>query len=414
MTALALRAQRAKIVAEARDILNKETVTAEDEAAFDRAMDAADALVPRIEALERRAERQAGAEAELARVLPAPAGRGDSESPPPAAAAGEGGAFRAWLRGGLAALAPEQRADMAARQAALPAELRAQGIATGAAGGFMVPQDFRAVLEKAMLAFGGMREAATVIRTSTGAALPMPTVNDTAQTGALLAENTATAEQDVTFGAVTLDSFMYTSKLVRVSLQLLQDEAFPADTWLAGLLGERLGRITNAHFTTGTGSGQPNGVVTASTLGKTGLAGQTLSIIFDDLVDLEHSVDPNYRRGARFMMHDSSLKVVKKLKDSQNRPLWLPGLATREPDTILGYGFTVNQDVAVMAANAKSVLFGDFTKYVIRSVLDIQMMRLVERYADLLQVGFLAFLREDGDLLNAGTNPVKHYANSAT
>jgi len=114
------------------------------------------------------------------------------------------------------------------------------------------------------------------------------------------------------------------------------------------------------------------------------------------------------------MMNDNSLKVIKKLKDSQNRPLWLPGYTTADPDTVNGFRYVINQDMADMAANAKSILFGRLDKYKVRLVRSAQMMRLTERYADYLQVGFITFLRADGDLLDAGTNPVKYYANSAT
>ena len=149
-------------------------------------------------------------------------------------------------------------------------------------------------------------------------------------------------------------------------------------------------------------------------LGKTGTTGQTTSVIYDDLVDLTHSVDPAYRAGAKFMMNDSSLKVVRKLKDSQNRPLWEPSVQAGVPDSLLGFPVVTNQDVATMAANAKSILFGRLDKYKTRIVKDVTILRLVERFAENLQVAFLLFMRADGALLDAGTNPVKYYANSAT
>jgi HK97 family phage major capsid protein len=117
------------------------------------------------------------------------------------------------------------------------------------------------------------------------------------------------------------------------------------------------------------------------------------------------------------MMHDKSLAAVKKIKDTQGHPIWatgLSGFASPSPDTLFGYPYVVNQDVAQMAANAKSVLFGDFSNYFIRDALDVTLIRLDERYADTLEVGFIAFQRTDGNLINAGTNPVKYYANSAT
>jgi HK97 family phage major capsid protein len=257
------------------------------------------------------------------------------------------------------------------------------------------------------------RSASSSIPTR-GNALPIPTDNDTSNSGAILTENTQTGAQDVTFGAVTLNAYTYTSKLVLVSNQLLQDSAFNLDAFLSGKLGTRIARAINTHFTTGDGASKPNGVVTAATLGKAGATGQTASIIWDDIIDLHHSVDPSYRRNGRFMMADSSLKIIKKLKDGDGRYLWQSGVALKEPDTIDGKPYTVNQDMAAMATSAKPLLFGDFSKYFIRKVTGVQVLRLVERYADYNQTGFLAFERWDGNLVDAGTHPVKYYANAAS
>jgi HK97 family phage major capsid protein len=295
-------------------------------------------------------------------------------------------------------------------------EYRAQGVATGAAGAFTVPDELMRSLEVALLTYGGMRQAATIIRTSTGAALPIPTVNDTTNVGVILAENTQVANQDVVFAQLVLDSYKYSSKQVLVSVELLQDSSVNLGQMLGQMLGERIGRITNTHFTVGTGSGQPNGIVTAATTGFTAANGssQVTTWTYASMIELEHSVDPAYRQNASFMMADSSLKKIKQLVDTTGRPLWAPGIAVGAPSTLLGYPLIINQDMAAMAANAKSVLFGDLSKYLIRDVLGITLLRLEERYADFHQVAFLAFARMDGDLLNAGTNPVKLFVNAAS
>jgi len=131
-------------------------------------------------------------------------------------------------------------------------------------------------------------------------------------------------------------------------------------------------------------------------------------------VEMEHSIDPAYRRNASWMMSDNALNKSKLILDTQGRPLWAAGIAGGAPDTLLGYPLIINNDMAVMAANAKSVLFGDLSKYIIRDVLGITLLRLEERYADFHQVAFLAFARMDGDLLDAGTHPVKVFVNAAT
>lgn len=318
-------------------------------------------------------------------------------------------AFDAYLRHGMSGLRDEQRNMLMSRQS----EIRAQSAGTNSAGGYTVPPGFLVRITETMKAFGGIMNIAEVITTDTGQPLQWPTFDGTSQVGQILAENTAETALDMTFGTKTLGAYTYSSRFVQVSLQLLQDSAFDLDSWVPRQLGIRIGRAVSAHLATGTGTGQPEGLFTNATAGKTGTTGQTTSVIYDDLVDLIHSVDPAYRAGARFVMNDSSLKVIRKLKDADNRPLWEPSLQIGVPDTLLGYPITVDQGVAVMAANAKSIGFGDVSQaYIVRQVTGGQVLRLAERFADALQVGFLGFLRLDAKPNDSAAFRV--YANSAT
>jgi HK97 family phage major capsid protein len=321
--------------------------------------------------------------------------------------------FKKWIMGGTEMLGQEERSILFANRSQ-DQETRALSVGTNTAGGYTVPQGFYDSLIEAMKWFGGVRDVANVFSTDSGNALPIPTVNDTANVGAILAENAAASNLDVPFGQTILNAYKYTSNIVLVSMELLQDSAFDIEQYLAKALGTRIARINNTHFTTGTGSSQPQGVVTGAALGKTGLTGQTTSVIFDDIVDLEHSVDIAYRNNAKFMMHDSTLKALKKLKDSQGRPLFLPGIAYKEPDSLNGFSYVVNNDMPVMAANAKSILFGDFSNYWVRDVKAVQVVRFNEKFMDSGQVGFVAFSRADGKLVDAGNHPIAYYANSAT
>nr|BDD44896.1 hypothetical protein 3 [bacterium] len=132
------------------------------------------------------------------------------------------------------------------------------------------------------------------------------------------------------------------------------------------------------------------------------------------MFDLKHSVDVAYRENSEWMFNDNTLKAISKLKDADGRPLWQPSLTAGAPDLILGKPFVINTDIADMAANAKSILFGDFSSYFIRDVMDLTIFRLSEKYIESGQIGFIAYSRHDGLLADAGTGPVKHYANSAT
>jgi HK97 family phage major capsid protein len=322
-------------------------------------------------------------------------------------------AFRSWMAGGASS---EQRSVLQTRAGTLSAvEQRALGVGTGSAGGYAVPQGFRDVIVETMKAYSFVRRVASEIRTDTGNPLPWPTNNDVANVGAILAENTGISQQDVVLGQTTLGAYMYTSKLVLVSWQLLQDAAFDLETFLGRKLGQRIGRIQNQHFTTGTGTAQPLGIQTNATTGATFATGNTANITYAGLVALVYSVDPAYRSapGAGWMLADAQLAQLRSLADSQGRPLWEPSLQAGQPDSFMGYPVYPNNDMPSQAANVKSILFGDFKSgYVIRDVLDIQMIRLDERYADALQVGFFAFCRTDATQQDASA--YKAVAQSAT
>ncbi|MBE3118847.1 MAG: phage major capsid protein [Candidatus Atribacteria bacterium] len=289
------------------------------------------------------------------------------------------------------------------------AEARAMST-SATAGGDTIPAGFIPNFEIALLAYGGVREAATIIRTATGNALPWPTSNDTSNKGVLLAENSADTEVTITTSAITLNAFKMSSRVVLVSSELLEDSAFNLTSYIGDACGIRIGRICADYYTTGTGSTQPKGIVTAATLGVT--AASATAITFDELYDLEHSVDPAYRvgPGTGWMMHDTVLKAVRKLKNTTtNEYLWQPNVQLGVPQTLLNYPVTVNQSMASsIAASAKTLLFGKLSKFLIRDVASLRLKVLTERYAEYDQVGFIAFFRTDSDLLDAGTHPVKY------
>lgn len=288
----------------------------------------------------------------------------------------------------------------------------------GSEGGFVVPTGIFPDLVDLLKDFSGMREVSDVFATAQGNPMSYPTSDGTAETGELIAENVTATAADPVFGTVALNVYKYSSKIVAVPIELLQDSVVDIEALLNRRLAQRLGRITNTHFTTGSGTAQPRGVATGAAIGKTGTTGQTVTIIADDLVDLVHSVDVAYRKrgNAKFMTHDLSFAKIRKLKDSQNRPIFIPGwdgLGKAMPDEVLGYPVQVNNDVAQMAANAKSVLFGDFSAYKIRDVMAVAVFRFADSaYVKLGQIGFLAWMRSGGNLTD--TTAVKHYANSAT
>lgn len=408
--------QRANLVVQNRALLDlaaaaNRDLSAEEAAEYDRRDSEVDTLSDTIE----RIENQAAREARLGHVdrsgVVVDQADADAE-----ADARYSRVFDSFLTGGTGALEPEDRRLLASNLSRDTAIRNAQGVGTASAGGYLVPPEFRDKLVETQLAFGPMLQLAETLTTSTGANLPWPTNNDTANVGAILAENTQVTEQDVTLGTANIDAYMYTSKLVRVSFQLLQDRP-DFSGWLARKLGERLGRILNQHFTTGTGTAQPDGIVTSATVGvtSTGSFASTGGVSGDNLIDLVEALDPAYGggNGLRFMMHQTARKAIRKLKDSSGQYLWQPSIQNGVPDQVVGYPISLNNDMPTLAASSKSILFGNISEaYLVRLVSGIQTLRLEERYADYLQAGFLAFERADGTLQNG--NAVRVLQTTAT
>ncbi len=280
---------------------------------------------------------------------------------------------------------------------------------TGSAGGFTFGESFNTQLEQAMLAFGGMFQTSDVIRTSSGEPFRWPTANDTSNTGRQLGENQAvTTTTDPTFAEVIWNAYKFSSDAILVPSELLRDSAINLVQVLAEMLGIRLGRIQNTKYTIGNGAGTPKGIVPAAAAGVTSAASG--AIAFDELISLEHSIDPSRRSlsGVGYMFHDTILQALRKLKNGTGDYLWQAGANTGAPDTLNTYPYQINQDMAsTIATTNVTILFGQLSAYKIRQVGSIRMLRLVERYADNDQEGFLAFVAGDGNLLDAGDNPVK-------
>lgn len=308
---------------------------------------------------------------------------------------------------------------------------------TGSQGGYIIPQGFSGLLEEAKKWFGGIDGIVGKFSTETGNPFPWPTINDTTNKGRIIGQNVQVTETDFTFNQVMFNAYIGSSDIVLIPLALIEDSFFDLDTMTARLLGTRLGRLYNYQCTVGTGSSSPTGIVTAAVAAgniNTAPTGETAAVAYNDLVNTEHSVDPAYRFNGtcRWMFSDAFLKLLKKLIDGNNRPLWQPGLTSSFREgagiqngvidaggglmpQILEHPYIVNQDMAVPAANAYSALFGDLSTFKVREVAGgTTVMRLTERYADYLQVGYTAFQRLDSNLIDAGTHPVAVFQQSAT
>ena len=286
---------------------------------------------------------------------------------------------------------------------------------TDAKGGFLIPEGFSNELAIAMKAWGGMLDVARTIRTGSGNDMPWPATNDTANEAYQIDEATSleTSAVDVTFAKpLTLKAYKWTSGLVRVSREIIEDSYFDMETLLKDLFAIRMGRGLNKAYTTGAGTTTIQGVVTGAT--ASGVTADDVSLSYANLLDLIGSVDPAYQGNARFMFNFSTLTALRKLVDGVNRPLWEPNVQAGAVSTLLGMPYTINQNMASIGAGNKSVLFGDFKNYLIREVAQDRLVVLRERFADTDEIGIVLLSRRDGQLLDAGMHPIKSLVHAAT
>lgn len=312
-------------------------------------------------------------------------------------------AFRAWALGDNATdeqIAAAQRIGF--RYTRKELEARALSSVTATQGQASIPDEMMKAYWEIQKWYGRVRNLATIYPTTTGAPLPIPTIDDTSNSGEIVTDGGAvTTTADPTFGVVTLGAFKYSSKAVIVPIELLQDSSINLPVYLGNALGTRIGRKQNADFTAGGGTTLPFGVQVQASLGKTAAA--TNLITWDEVIDLFHSVDIAYRNrpSSSFMMSDPVAAFLRKLKDSQNRYLWEMSLQAGQPDRAFGQPVVINNDQDnTFATNKRLVLYGDFAAYAIRDAGAPQFYRADELRLLNGQVVFLVFQRSDGNLVD--------------
>ena len=279
-----------------------------------------------------------------------------------------------------------------------------EGAGSGTNAGYLIPTGFQKELETKLKAFGGMRRNARIVQTASGNTLPWPTLDDTSNSGGFLSINSSVNGANPTFGQVNLYAYLASSKQILIPVQLLQDSAFDLQAELVDAFAIRIGRITNLKYTVGSGLGssEPAGLVPAITslvtaVGDSNTSGNTdlNSVGVDDLANLIAKLDPAYRPNAKFMANQSTFDFLRKLKDKYGRPMWEASITQGQPDKIYGYAYDWNQDMDSIAAGKMTIIFGDFSKFIIRDVLGFAFIRYSEKYMDLHQIGFQAYLRTD-------------------
>jgi HK97 family phage major capsid protein len=277
-----------------------------------------------------------------------------------------------------------------------------QATTPGAAGGFLVPTELMAsAFEKHMLYTANLRNYCKVLRTNGGNEIDIPTVDDTAVKGSIVAENAVKPVSDVTFSQVQLKAYKYTSGIVLVSMELLQDSAISIPELLGELLAARIARIQADHFALGTGTGQPQGYAVGAGDGGTTTATGAISV--DDLLALRNKVDLAYRQNGSFVMSDSTLAAVQKLRfATTGEPVFVTDYRDpMAPVRLFGHPIVIDNSLpAVTTAGGVAAVFGDLSKYIIRDAMGLTLKRSDERYFEFNQSAFLAEMRTDAKVVN--------------
>ena len=386
MTILELREKRAKAWDAAKAFLDshrtdKGTLSAEDDAAYSRMEQDITDLGKEIARMERREALDAELNKPVSQPITGkPAGDQQAEK--------KGRASDEYKRNFWNAM----------RLQGNPYEIRnALQEGTDSEGGYLVPDEYERTLVQALEEENVFRRLAKVIQTSSGdRKIPVVATKGTAS---WIDEEGAYTESDDSFGQVSIGAYKL-GTMIKVSEELLNDSVFDLESYISREFARRIGAKEEEAFFTGDGSGKPLGILAASGGAETGItAASATAITADELIDLFYSLKAPYRRNAVWVLNDSTIKAIRKLKDSQGQYLWQPSLTAGAPDLLLGKPVRTSAYMPTIAADAKTIAFGDFSYYWIADRQGRSFKRLNELYAANGQVGFLASQRVDGKLI---------------
>lgn len=386
MTILELREKRAKAWEAAKAFLDshrndKGILSAEDDAAYTRMEQEITDLGKEIA----RLERQEALEAELNRPVNKPL------TGKPMNGKEENKTGRA---------TDEYRQNfwnMMRSKAPMPSVVNALQIGTDSEGGYLVPDEYERTLVEALEEENIFRQLARVIQTSSGdRKIPVVATKGTAS---WIDEEGAYLESDDSFSQVSIGAYKL-GTMIKVSEELLNDSVFDLESYISREFARRIGAKEEESFFTGDGTGKPLGILAATGGAETGItAASATAITADELIDLFYSLKAPYRRNAVWVLNDSTIKAIRKLKDNQGQYLWQPSLTAGAPDLLLGKPVRTSAYMPTIAADAKTIAFGDFSYYWIADRQGRSFKRLNELYAATGQVGFLASQRVDGKLI---------------
>lgn len=385
MTILELREKRNKTWEAAKAFLDthrneKGTLSAEDDATYSK-------MEKEIEDYGReiaRLERQAALDAELAK----PVGEPIKNTPATAKPEKTGRAADDYKKNFWNAMRIKHPESSV---------LNALQVDTDTEGGYLVPDEYERTLIDGLKENNILRELAHVIQTG-GGDRKIPVVASHGSASWLDEEGSYT-ESDDAFGQVTLGAYKL-GAMIKVSEELLHDSIFDLESYIASEFSRRIGNAEEDAFLNGNGTGKPTGILNATGGAQIGVtSAASAAITCDELISLYHSLAVPYRKNAVWLMNDSTIQAIRKLKDDNGQYLWQPSLVAGTPDTILGAPVKVSRYMPEIGAGNKTIAFGDFSYYWIADREGISFLRLDELFRQTGQIGFRGSQRVDGKLI---------------
>lgn len=270
-------------------------------------------------------------------------------------------------------------------------------VGTDSEGGFLAPDEFEKTLIESLEEQNIFRQLANIITTSSGdKKIPVVASKGTAS---WVDEEGAIPESDDAFSQVSIGAYKLAT-MIKVSEELLNDSVFNLENYIAKEFARRIGAKEEESFFTGDGTGKPTGIFNGTGGGELGVtASSAAAITLDEIMDLFYSLKSPYRKNAVFLMNDSTVKSIRKLKDGNGQYIWQPSVTAQQPDTILNRPVKTSAYVPAIGSGSKIIAFGDLSYYWVADRQGRSFQRLNELYAATGQIGFKAAQRVDGKLI---------------
>lgn len=262
-------------------------------------------------------------------------------------------------------------------------------------GGYLVPDEFEKTLIQKLEDENIFRSLAKIITTSGDRKIPVVSAHGSAN---WIDEEAPYTESDEVFGQVVLGAHKI-GTIMKVSEELLHDSAFNLESYISSEFSRRIGRKEEEAFFTGDGTGKPTGIFAATGGGEIGATTTGTAITFDDMIELFYSLGSAYRKKAVWILGDTSVKALRKIKDTNGNYIWQPSVSAGIPDTILNKPYYTSAYAPAIEAGKSCIAFGDMSYYWIADRVGISFQKLNELFALNGQVGFKAYKRVDGKLI---------------